>query len=294
MADLLGHTIGSYRLESVIGHSPTGDVYHGVHVRTGQQAAVKLLGPSIAAGVEFPDRFLAEMRSVSALRHRNIVEVYESGVSDGSCFIAMELLHAGSLGALLRRRPPAEPLPLTPTVTLMCQAAEGLAHAHQQGVVHKDIRPSNLLLDGADAAASIDGGSEVKITDFGLARLVEGGSALTSLGVAMGAGVLLGDPRYMSPEQLRGQALDGRSDLYSLGVVLYEMTTGMLPFAVRHLEDAAREHLFTPPPLPRLLNAEIPAPLEQVVLRCLAKHPDDRYDTGIDLVRAMRAAVPSA
>ncbi len=296
MDDLLGHTIGSYHLDSAIGHGPTGDIYHGLHVRTGQPAAVKILSPSIAVGVEFPDRFLAEMRAVSALRHRNIVTVCEFGVSpEGRCFIAMEILRAGSLGALLRRRPPAEPLPLSLTVNLMCQAAEGLAHAHQQGVVHKDIRPSNLLLDNtADSPAAIDGESALKITGFGLAQLVAGGSALTSVGMVVGTGVLLGDPAYMSPEQCRGHALDGRSDLYSLGIVLYEMTTGILPFAVRHLEDAARAHLFTPPPLPRLLNSELPVPLEQVVLRSLAKHPDDRYDTGIDLVRALRAAVPSA
>ncbi len=296
MADLLGYTIGSYHLDSAIGHGPTGNVYHGLHVRTGQPAAIKILGPSIAVGAGFPDRFLAEMRTVSVLRHRNIAAVCECGVSpEGHCFIAMEMLRAGSLGALLRRRPPAEPLPLTLTVYLICQAAEGLAHAHQQGVVHKDIRPSNLLLDnGADAPAAIDGESALKITDFGLAQLAAGGSALTSVGMVVGKGVLLGDPAYMSPEQCRGHTLDSRSDLYSLGIVLYEMTTGILPFAVRHLEDAARAHLFTPPPLPRLLNPELPVPLEQVVLRCLAKHPDDRYDTGIDLVRAMRAAVPSA
>ncbi|MGZ3664820.1 MAG: serine/threonine-protein kinase [Ktedonobacterales bacterium] len=295
MADLLGHTIGSYHLDGVIGHGSTGDVYHGRHVQTGREAAVKILGRSMVVGVEFPDRFLAEMQPVSTLRHRNIVEVCEFGVSERRCFIAMEVLRGGSLGALLRRRPPAEPLPLTLTVNLMCQAAEGLAHAHQQGVVHKDIRPSNLLLDNdANEPAILDGGSALKITDFGLAQLAGAGSALTSAGMVMGAGVLLGDPAYMSPEQCRGHVLDGRSDLYSLGVVLYEMTTGMLPFAVRHLEDAVREHLFTPPPLPRLLNAEISAPMEQVVLRCLAKHPDDRYDTGIDMIRAMRAAVPSA
>lgn len=295
MADLLGHTIGPYHLDGVIGRGPTGDVYHGRHVQTEQEAAIKILGPSMAAGVEFPDRFLAEMQPVSTLRHRNIVEVCAFGVSERRYFIAMEVLGGGSLRALLRRRPPAEPLPLTLTVNLMCQAAEGLAYAHQQGVVHKDIRPSNLLLDNsADEPTMLDGESALKITDFGLAQLVGAGSALTSAGMVMGAGILLGDPTYMSPEQCRGQALDGRSDLYSLGVVLYEMTTGMLPFAVRHLEDAVREHLFTPPPLPRLLNVEISAPMEQVVLRCLAKHPDDRYDTGIDLVRAMRAAVPSA
>ncbi|HEX8036260.1 MAG TPA: serine/threonine-protein kinase [Ktedonobacterales bacterium] len=295
MADLLGHSIGSYHVDGVIGHGRSGDVYHGRHVRTGQEAAVKILGRSVAVGVEFPDRFLAEMQTVSTLRHRNIVQVCEFGVSERHCFIAMEMLRGGSLGALLRHRPPGEPLPLTLTVNLMCQAAEGLAHAHQQGVVHKDIRPTNLLLDNsADEPTMLDGGSGVKIIDFGLAQLAGGGSTLTSVEMVMGAGVLLGDPAYMSPEQLRGQTLDGRTDLYSLGVVLYEMTTGMLPFAVRHLEDAVREHLFTPPPLPRLLNAEIPASMEQVVLRCLAKHPEDRYDTGIDLVRAMRAAVPSA
>jgi serine/threonine-protein kinase len=245
--------------------------------------------------VEFPERFIANMQAVSSLRHHNIVALCDFGVSDGLCFIAMEVVHAGSVRALLRRRPPADPLPLPLATDLICQAAEGLAYAHERGVIHKDIRPSNLLLDDADdAEESPDGADEtytLKITDFGLAQLAGGGSEETSSGVTLGSGIMLGAPAYMSPEQCRGGELDGRSDLYSLGVVLYEMLTGMLPFPGARIEDTTRERLFTPPPLPRLLNPEIPPSLEYAMLRCLAKQAGDRFETAADLTRAIRAAV---
>lgn len=303
MADLLGHTVGPYRLESVVGNGRTGDVYCGTHTSTGKQAAVKVLRAAIAVGVEFPERFVTEMRTVSTLHHPNIVALYDFGVADGVCFIALEVMRS-SVRALLRLRPPAEPLPLTLAVNLVSQAAEGLAYAHQHGVIHRDIQPSNLLLDDIKVASLADNDGNdrddgddadvLKVTDFGLARLAAGASMLTSSGAALGSGVMLGAPAYMSPELCRGHALDERSDLYALGVVLYEMTTGVLPFPVIRLEDAIREHLYSPPPLPRLLNPEIPALLERVMLRCLAKHPDDRFDTATDLVRALRAAVPEA
>jgi serine/threonine protein kinase len=290
--DLLGRTAGPYRLESVIGRGPTGDVYRGAHLSTAQQVAVKALHASIAVGVEFPERFIADMQAVLSLRHPNVVTVYDFGVADGVCFIAMEVAHAGSVRALLRRRPPTDPVPLPLATDLICQAAEGLAYAHERGVIHKDIRPSNLLLDDAEESPDDDDETyALKITDFGLAQLAGGGSEVTSAGVTLGSGLMLGAPAYMSPEQCRGGELDGRSDLYSLGVVLYEMLTGMLPFPGARLEDTARERLFAPPPLPRLLNPEIPSSLEYVLLRCLAKQAEDRFETALDLAHAVRAAV---
>ena len=294
MDNLSGRVVGPYRLESVIGRGPTGDVYRGAHVETARPAAIKALQTSLVVGEEFPERFVASMRPAASLRHDHIVAVFDIGVADGLCYIAMEVMRAGSVRTLLRQRPPADPLPLPLAAGLICQAAEGLAYAHERSVIHNDIRPSNLLLNNAgEEAGATERAYSLKITDFGLAQLAASASAMTSAGVTLGSGVMLGAPAYMSPELCRGGEVDGRSDLYSLGVVLYEMLTGMPPFPVTHLEDATRERIAAPPTLPSLLNPEIPPTLEYVMVRCLAKEADDRFETAADLARAVRAAIGS-
>lgn len=295
MDDLLGRVVGPYRLESLIGHGPTGDVYRGADLRAGKRlVAVKVLSGAIAVGRDFPERFNANMRTIASLRHPNLITLYDFGLADDLCFIGMELMLAGSVRSLLHRRPRADPLPTLLATDLICQAAEGLAYAHERGIVHKDIRPSNLLLDDSEEAQEgADEAYTLKITDFGLAQLAQSESAMTFAGMTLGSGLMLGAPAYMSPELCRGRAIDGRSDLYSLGVVLYEMVTGILPFPAARLEDIARERLYTPPTLPRLLNPEISPTLEYVMLRCLARQADDRFDTALDLARALRAAIPA-
>ncbi len=294
MDDLPGRALGPYRLESLIGRGPTGDVYRAARLSGAGWVAVKVLRASLAVGADFPQRFSASMRDVAQLRHPNIMTVDDFGKAGELYFIGMELMLAGSVRSLLSRRPPAEPLPVSLAADLICQAAEGLAYAHERGVIHKDIQPGNLLLDDSEEPLeAADEAYTLKITDFGLAQLAEGGSAMTLAGMTLGSGLLLGAPAYMSPELCRGQAADGRSDLYSLGVVLYEMLTGMLPHPVTRLEDTARERLSAPPTLPRLLNPEIPPTLEYVMLRCLARQADDRFDTAMDLARAVRAATPA-
>jgi serine/threonine protein kinase len=293
MAELIGRTLGDYRIEAHLGRGATGEVYRGAHRNRTHPAAIKVLSPSLSGDPGFPPRFRASMRPVLELRHPHIVEAHDAGVDGGLCYIAMEFVTGGSLRALLRRRPPGEPLPLPLAVELAGQAAMGLAHAHARGLIHKDIRPSNLLLD-ADPAPPERGEERhvLKITDFGLAHLATAGSELTTSGVALGTGVMLGVPAYMSPEHCTGRRLDERSDLYSLGVVLYDMCTGYLPFQVRGLYDALRTHVFTPPPLPRQLNPALPPELERVLLRCLAKKPEDRYETADELAYALRMTAP--
>lgn len=291
MDNLSGRIVGPYRLESVIGRGPTGDVYRGAHIETARRVAVKALQTSLVAGEEYPERFVTSMRPASSLRHDHIVTVFDIGVADGLCYIAMEIMRAGSVRTLLRQRPPADPLPLPLATDLIRQAAEGLAYAHERSVIHNDIKPSNLLLDAAEPeAGATETAYSLKITDFGLAQLAASANAMTSVGVTLGSGVMLGAPAYMSPELSRGREVDGRSDLYALGVVLYELLTGMPPFPVTRLEDATRERIAAPPTLPSLLNPEIPPSLEYVMVRCLAKDADDRFDSAGDLARALRAA----
>lgn len=293
MADFIGQPVGAFRIEATIGRGATGTVYRSVHMRHAQQAAIKVLDASLSADPGFPARFLATMREIASLQHPNIIEVYDFGEQDGWFFIAMELVTAGSLRAYLRSQPPGQPLPLSLAIELVCQAAEGLAYAHARGAIHKDIKPSNLLLQQV-GAASRDGDEayDLKITDFGFARFAAAGTELTSLGSVLGTGILMGTPAYMSPEQCRGKQLDERSDLYALGVVLYEMITGYLPFQATSMWDAVRDHIYAAPPLPHLLSPAIPANVEHIVLRCLAKKPEDRYDTVTDLARALQVVIP--
>lgn len=294
MDDLSGRAIGPYQLESLIGRGTTGDVYRAARLSGAGRVAVKVLRASLAVGADFAERFSASMRAVASLRHPNILTVYDVGGADELYYIGMELMLAGSVRSLLRQRPPAEPLPVPLAADLICQAAEGLVYAHERGVIHKDLLPSNLLLDESEEPPeAADETYTLKIADFGLAQLAESGSAMTLAGMTLGSGLLLGAPAYMSPELCRGQAADERSDLYSLGVVLYEMLTGMLPYPVTRLEDTARERLSAPPMLPRLLNPEIPPTLEYVMLRCLARQAGDRFETAMDLARAVRAATPA-
>lgn len=297
MADLVGHVLGAYRLEALLGNGATGAVYRASGIGGEPCAAVKVLHASLAANPGFAARFCSVLETVSALRHPHVIEIYQFGVQDGLCFVATELVSVGSLKTYLRGRLPGEPAPPALAADFIAQAALGLDYAHEHGIVHKDVKPSNLLLDRrapiGDEGAGAYSAYTVKLADLGLAQLAASASALTTVGAMLGTGVMLGSPAYMPPEQCRGQALDERSDVYALGIVLYELVTGYLPFQVSSLQDAARAHLYSPPPLPRLLNPAIPQTLERVVLRCLAKMPEDRYDSAAAVSRALLTACPT-
>jgi hypothetical protein len=291
MADLVGQTLGNYRIESVLGAGGMGEVYRATHTRLGRAAAIKVMHANQAADPTFQARFLREARAAAALSHPNIVEVFDFGEQDGASYLVMELVPDGSLRTLLKQRASGQGWSLGLGVDLVRQAAEGLAYAHARGMVHRDIKPDNLLLQRLDAAkddSERDDDIEryrLKISDFGLARLVDDGGELTQSGMVMGT------PTYMSPEQCQGGALDGRSDLYSLGVVLYEVATGTPPFRVKSLSEAVFKHISATPTAPREIRPDLPPTLEDVIMRCLAKRPEDRFATGTELADALEGAL---
>lgn len=290
MAHLVGQTLGNYRIEAQLGAGGMGEVYRAVHVRLDRPAAIKVLHANQAADPTFQARFLREARAAAALSHPNIVEVFDFGEQDGASYLVMELVPDGSLRTLLRQRSMGQGWSLGLGVDLMRQAAEGLAYAHAHGMVHRDIKPDNLLLHRLESLDLLERGPsgeryQLKISDFGLARLVEDGGELTVTGMVMGT------PTYMSPEQCQGGALDGRSDLYSLGVVLYEVATGSPPFRVKTLSEAVFKHISAPPVPPREIRPDLPIALEEVILRCLEKRPEDRFATGIELAEALDGAL---
>jgi serine/threonine protein kinase len=286
MAALIGQQLGNYRIEERLGVGGMGEVYRAVHIHLNRPAAIKVLHSSQAADSSFQARFLREARAAAALAHPNIVEVFDFGEQDGVSYLVMELIPDGSLQRLLRQRSAEKGWTLGLGVDLVRQAAEGLAYAHTHHMVHRDIKPDNLLLQRLDAPDQPDESEiaeryHLKISDFGLARLIDESGDLTATGMVMGT------PTYMSPEQCQGTDLDGRSDLYSLGVVLYEVATGSPPFRARTLSEAVFKHISEAPARPRTIQPNLPPALEDVILRCLEKQPDDRFATGTALSAAL-------
>src|SRR6266571_8044457 len=277
--DFIGQTLGQYRIEAPLGSGGMGQVYRGVHRLLNRPAAIKVMQAHLAANSDFRARFLREAQSAAALKHFNIVEIYDFGEQDGHLYLVMELMTDGSLHTLLRRST-GQPLPLSLGLDLVQQAAKGLAAAQALHMVHRDIKPDNLLLNRLSEAGQ--GGEQyvLKISDFGLARLAESG--LTSTGVPMGT------LAYMSPEQCQSKQLDGRSDLYSLGIVFYEVVTGYKPFQINDFSEALDKHVTVPPKPPREVRPYLSPGLEAIILRCLAKKPEERYATGTELVLALQ------
>ncbi|MEO7964383.1 MAG: serine/threonine-protein kinase, partial [Gemmatimonadaceae bacterium] len=261
----VGRTIGDYRLEAVIGAGNLGTVYQATALRDNTPAAVKIVHDTLTGDPGFPDRFKGVGGAAAALQHPNVVRVLACGNAGEDYYLAMELLARGSLRSMLERRDDRPSLGRT--VDLIRQAAEALGYAHSQRVIHRDIKPENIMLARADASA---GGGAVRVVDFGMMQLID-------TGVTMVGRNAPGSPRYMSPEQCAGKPPEARSDIYSLGVVLYEAATGYPPFQVNTMAEAIDKHLSAMPASPRSVNNAIPAELERVILRCLAKKADDRY-----------------
>jgi serine/threonine protein kinase len=273
--DLVGRVVGPYHLERLIGQGGFAWVYEARHTGSNTVVALKLLKPRYAGDAQFEAQFRKEAQLASELHHPNIVEIVDIGHVGEFSYFAMPL-YPDSLDSVLQRDGPlAEPRLLE----IARDLAAGLAYAHEQGLVHRDIKPHNALIT-ADGAAVI--------SDFGIARAVSGYASAT--GVAM----TIGTPQYISPEQAQGLPLDGRSDLYALGVTLYRAATGDAPFRSTDWFELARMHVEAQPPAPRKRRPELSARFERVILRCLAKHPDDRYPSATALLGELDALADRA
>lgn len=268
MDPLIGKMLGPYKIVARLGEGGMAVVYKGYQESLGRYVAIKVLRGELARDPEFISRFRREALSAARLSHPNILPVYDAGMADGAYYIAMDYA-SGSLRDLIAQGP----LPTDQAASIAAQLADALDYAHRQGLIHRDIKPSNVLL-GQDGRPLI--------ADFGIARALYETSRLTR------TGTFLGTPEYMAPEQAEGQPADGRADLYALGIVLYEMLTGTVPFAAETPAATLYRQVHELPPPVRWLNANVPTWLESVVAKALAKHPDERYQNGSDLAAALR------
>ncbi|MFD7321756.1 tetratricopeptide repeat protein [Streptomyces sp. NPDC059875] len=273
---------GRYRLHDVIGRGGMGEVWRATDESLGRRVAVKCLkplGPQQDANfvTVLRERFRREARVAASLQHRGVTVVHDFGESDGVLFLVMELLEGHNLSQLLEENK-QHPLPVHDVVDIAEQVADALAYTHRQGIVHRDLKPANIMRLGDGA---------VKICDFGIARL---GADIGFTSKLTGTGIAMGTPHYMSPEQISGGEIDHRSDLYSLGCVLYEIATGAPPFDLDDSWAVLVGHRDTPPEPLRTHRAELPAYLERIVLDLLAKTPDERPTDATDLRRRIVSA----
>ena len=272
----LGATVGSYRIEEKLGQGGMATVYKGYHDKLDRHVAIKVLHTVFKDDDSFLRRFTREAQVVARLEHSNIVPVYDFAEQDGFPYLVMRYVE----GETLKDRLSRGVLTTAEIIRVANSIADGLDHAHQQGVLHRDIKPSNILLTQ---------GGDVFIADFGLARITQSGES------TMSQDMIMGTPQYISPEQAKGTTeLDGRTDIYSFGIIVYEMVTGQVPFASDTGYSIIHSQIFDPPPPPSSLNDKISPAMEMVLLKVLNKEPEARYATAGSFIAAFKQAALDA
>ncbi len=271
MGSMVGQRLGAYLLIAEIGRGSMGVVYQAQHSGTGQLAAVKVLLESLAEDESFVTRFTREARIVQALQHPNIVRLYEMGHDRGHLFFAMEYFAGQTAGQTLKQHGRID---VSAVIAIAAQAADALHYAHTHGhIVHRDVKPENLL---------VDRWCRVKVLDFGLAR-IEGVQSITKVGTVVGS------LYYVSVEQLLGRQVDGRADVYSLGVSMYEMLTGRRPYRGRTLNEMTEAIISGKAPAPSQVESSVPPALEAIIHRAMERDLARRYATAGELHRDLRA-----
>ncbi len=272
MEDLAGKQLGPYQIIAPLGEGGMAAVYKAFQPSMERYVALKILPRHFANDPEFVGRFKQEARVIANLQHPHILPVHDFGEADGYTYLTMRFIQGGTLSDWLKER---VPLPMDKIRRVISQVGGALDYAHAQGVIHRDIKPSNILVDQWNNSL---------LTDFGLAKMVATSSHLTQ------TGGILGTPAYMSPEQGLGQKIDHRSDIYSLGVVLYQMTVGHLPYQAETPMAVVIKHIHDPLPPPRQREPNLTEAVELVILKALTKNPEDRYGSAGDLVQALEEA----
>jgi serine/threonine protein kinase len=272
MEDLTGKQLGPYQIVAPLGEGGMAAVFRAYQPAMERYVALKVLPRHFADDPRFAARFQREARLLAQLQHPHILPVFDYGQAEGYSYIVMPFVPSGTLTDSMQ----GKPLPLPRIRQVISQVGDGLNYAHDRGMVHRDVKPSNILIDES---------GNCLLTDFGLARMVETSVNLTATGTVMGT------PAYMAPEQGSGHKIDARSDIYSLGIILYEMATGRVPYRAETPIAVVYMHISSPLPLPRSVNPDLPEAVERVILKALAKNPDERYQTAQELVAALNRAI---
>jgi serine/threonine protein kinase len=268
-----GQTLGPYQITAQLGQGGMATVYKAYHSKLDRYVAIKVMHPAFKDDGNFLARFEREAQIVAKLEHPHIVPVYDYSETDGQPYLVMKFIEGRTLKRILSGGPPT----LEQILNILTPIAGALTYAHKQGVLHRDIKPSNIVMDNNGVPY---------LTDFGLARIAQAGES------TMSADMILGTPQYISPEQARGERnLDSRTDLYSLGVILYEMVVGRVPFNADTPYAIVHDHIYSDLPKPSLLNPDIPPAVEAMLIKALSKNPADRYNTANEMIDAFRRAV---
>jgi len=276
MAWRSGEQIGAYQLEEQLGQGGMATVWKAYHNQLDRHVAIKVMHQNFLDDESFTARFRREAQIVARLSHPHIVPVYDYDQHEGLPYLVMKYVP----GVTLKRRLIKNPPTLDEVVEIITAVSSALDYAHSQDILHRDIKPSNIVLDQHEIPY---------LTDFGLARLVSSGES------TMSADMLLGTPHYISPEQARGKKdLDGRTDVYSLGIVLYELLVGHVPYTGDTPYSIIHDHIYTPLPQPSKINPEIPHEVEDVLYQTLEKKPEERYSTAKEMVDALRQAISAS